>query len=151
MSSAAATLPTDSRRDFLLTMAKAAIVNGRLSAASAAAAEALRGAPPNSLEEARARLYLSTARIFTDSYDVALAALQSIAGSKLDRSDAALLAAVRSAAAQLRMVPSAGAIQAQGASPEEAKANETALRIGQAEAALKRTANIAAESAGAPP
>ena len=30
LSSAAATLPTDSRRDFLLTMAKAAIVNGRL-------------------------------------------------------------------------------------------------------------------------
>ena len=56
LSSAAATLPANSRRDFLLTMAKAAIVNRRLNAASAAAAEALRGAPPNSLEEARAPL-----------------------------------------------------------------------------------------------
>ena len=43
-SRAASALAADRRLDFLLTLARAAIVNGRFKAASAAAAEALRGA-----------------------------------------------------------------------------------------------------------
>ena len=46
LSGAAASLPPDGRRDFLLTLAKAAIVNARFEAAAAAAAEVIKSAPP---------------------------------------------------------------------------------------------------------
>jgi chemotaxis protein MotC len=92
-STAATALPTEGRLDFLLTLAKASIVNGRFKAASAAATEASLSASPNSQEEARSRLYVNAARIFSDSYDSALANLQGLANARLDRSDMALLAA----------------------------------------------------------
>ncbi len=140
LSAAAASLPPDGRRDFLLTLAKAAIVNARFDAASAAAAEALQGVAPDSVDETRGRLYLDAARLLSDGYDAARADLQAIAAAKFDRSDAGLLASVRSVAAQMRTAPSAGAIEAQGAEPSEsAKAVGPAQTIGLAEAALKRT------------
>lgn len=149
-SRAASALPADGRLDFLLTLAKAAIVNGRFAATSAAASEALRSAPPNSSEEARARLYLNAARIFSDSYDSALANLQRLASAKLDHSDAALLAAFRDAAAQFHLAPSPAAVEAQAASAGGAKAGGPALTIRDAEAALERTASVAAAAGGAP-
>ncbi len=79
LSGAAASLPPDGRRDFLLTLAKAAIVNARFDAASAAAAEALKSASPDSVDEARARLYLDAGRLISDGYDAARADLQAIA------------------------------------------------------------------------
>ena len=123
-----------------MTLAKAAIVNARFDAASAAAAEALQGVAPDSVDETRGRLYLDAARLLSDGYDAARADLQAIAAAKLDRSDAGLLASVRSVAAQMRTAPSAGAIEAQGAEPSESeKAVGPAQTIGLAEAALKRT------------
>ncbi len=148
-SDAAAALPPDGRREFLLTLARAAIVNGRFDAAAAAATEVLRGAPPNGSDEARARLYLSAGRIFSDAYDSALADLQGVAAVRLDRSDAALLTTVRSVAAQLRKTPSSGAVEAQGAASEDEKPEGAAPTIGEAEAALKRTASVAAGEGGA--
>lgn len=138
-STAATPLPSEGRLDFLLTLAKASVVNGRFKSASAAASEAQRSAPPNSQEEARSRLYLNAARIFSDGYDSALANLQGLADSKLDRSDVALLAAFRDAAAQFRLAPSPAAIEAQAASGGEGK-DGAALTIRDAEAALGRTA-----------
>lgn len=143
-SRAASALAADRRLDFLLTLSRAAIVNGRFKAASAAAAEALRGAPSNSRDEARAQLYLNAVQLFSDGHDPALANLQGLASSRLDRSDAVLLAAFRAAAAQFRLAPSPAAVEAQGTSAADVKAGGAALTIRDAEAALERTANLAA-------
>ncbi|MBV8103079.1 MAG: hypothetical protein JO223_00335 [Hyphomicrobiales bacterium] len=144
LSAAAASLAPDARRDFLLTLAKAAIVNARFDAASAAAGEVLKSAPRESADEARARLYLDAGRLLSDGYDAARADLQAIAAAKLDRSDAGLLASVRAVAAQLRAAPSAGAVEAQGDRPTEGgKAGGPTETIGLAEAALKRTEHAA--------
>ena len=135
-----------------MTLAKAAIVNARFDAASAAAAEALKSVTPDSVDEARGRLYLNAARLLSDGYDAARADLQALAAAKLDRTDAGLLASVRSVASQMRTAPSAGAIEAQGAAPNAGEnAVGPAQTIGLAEAALKRTERAAdASQEGAP-
>jgi chemotaxis protein MotC len=144
LSAAAATLPPDGRRDFLLTLAKTAIVNARFDAASAAADEVLRGAAPGSPDEGRARLYLDAGRLLTDGYDAARADLQAIGPAKLDQSDASLLASFRSVAMQLRTAPSAAAVEAQGEAFGEGQKLGADQTIGRAEEALKRTERIAA-------
>jgi chemotaxis protein MotC len=150
LSAAAASLTPDTRRDFLLTLAKAAIVNARFDAASAAAAEVLKSVSPDSVDEARGRLYLDAGRLLSDGYDAARADLQTIAAAKLDRSDAGLLASVRAVAAQLRSAPSAGAVEA--CQPTEGeKAGGPTDTIGLAEAALKRTEHVANTSQGGAP
>ena len=78
-SRAASALAAGDRLEFLLTLARTAIVNGRFDAASAAAADALRAAPANSPEQARARLYQNAARIFLDGSGSALADLNAFA------------------------------------------------------------------------
>ena len=151
LSSSTTTLAPDNRRDFLLTLAKTAVVNARFAAASAAASEALRGARPASPEEARARLYLDAGRIYSDGYDAALADLQGLAAAKFDRSDAGLLASVRSVAGALRIAPNAGAVEAQNAAFVEGageKAGGPALTIERATDALKRTSRLAGASEG---
>jgi chemotaxis protein MotC len=138
---AAANLSVDDKRAFLLALAKATIVNGRFEAAAAAAAEALRGARPDSAEEARSRLYIAAVRILSDGYEAALADLKSLAPGRLDRSDAALLASVRSVASQLRLTPSASAVEAQA--PSNAGADGPQSTIGLAGETLKRTDKLA--------
>ena len=137
-------LSAEGRLDFQLTLARAAIVNGRFKAAFAAATEALRGARPNSSDETRARLYLNAVQIFSDGHDSALANLQGMSSSTLDRSDAALLAAFRAAAAQFKLTASPGAMEAQAASGRDETGGGAALTIRDAEAALERTAGLAA-------
>ena len=143
LSDATASLPADARRQFLLTLAKAGIVNARFDAARAAAAEVLRSVAADNQDEARARLYLDAGRLFSDGYDAARADLREIAAAKLDRSDAGLLASARSVAAQLRIAPSAGAMEAQGEVAGEGKKEGADQTIQQAEEALKRTDDIA--------
>ncbi len=138
LSDAAAGLPADARRDFLLALARAAALNGRFDAAAAAADEVLRSAAPGSAEEARARLYLGAGRIFSDRYDAAVEDLRAIAPSRLDRSDAALLSAARGVAAQLRAPPAEGSATADGA------AEARTATISRAEEALRRTESLAA-------
>jgi chemotaxis protein MotC len=150
LSQATVALPDGGRRDFLLTLAKAALISGRFDAASAASSEVLHSAPANSSDEARARLYQAAGRVSSGGPDAALADLQGVANSKLERSDATLLGAVREAAAQFRLAPSAGAVEAQAATMDDEKAGAAAPTIRQAEAALKRTASIAAAPESAP-
>jgi chemotaxis protein MotC len=145
LASATASLPPDGRRDFLLALAKSAALYARFGAAAAAATEALRGLPPDSPDAARARLYLAAGQIFSDGYDAAAADLQALAASKLDRTDAYLLAAVRKVAAELRVAPAASAVDSQGApSADSGKENAVgpALTIERAQDALKRTSNL---------
>jgi hypothetical protein len=145
LASATASLPPDGRRDFLLALAKSAALYARFGAAAAAATEALRGLPPDSPDAARARLYLAAGQIFSDGYDAAAADLQALAASKLDRTDAYLLAAVRKVAAELRVAPAASAVDSQGApSADSGKENAVgaALTIERAQDALKRTSDL---------
>jgi chemotaxis protein MotC len=154
LSRAVAALPPDGRRDFLLTLAKSAVVNGRFDAAAAAATEALEGAGADSPEAMRARLYLAASRMFSDAYDAAAADLRTIAVAKLDRADADLLAAVRRVASELRIVPETGFVSSSGASLDDGdkgKAGGPALTIERARDALERTAGLAhVEGGGAP-
>ena len=145
LSQAVAALPPDVRRDFLLTLAKRAVVDGRFAAAAAAATEALEGAGADSPEAMRARLYLAASRMFSDAYDAAAADLRTIAASKLDRADADLLAAVRRVASELRIVPETGFVNSSGASLDDGgkdKASGPALTIERARDALERTAGL---------
>ena len=142
LSDASRALAPDSRRDFLLGLARAATIRARFGAAEAAAEDALGGAAPGSPEEARARLYLAAGRIFTADPETARADLEAIDSAPLDRSDAALLAAARSVAAQLRIAPSPGAIEAQAEAIAKDKSGAGAT-IATAEGALQRTVALA--------
>jgi chemotaxis protein MotC len=143
-----AALAPDARRGFLLGLARAAILNGRFEVASMAATAALDGVPPDTVEEARGKLYEAMARILTPNYDAALAELQSVAQTRLDRHDQELLAAARGVAAFLREPPASSAepppaadvAAMASANPNDAVAQTIVL----AEAALGRTAPLAA-------
>jgi chemotaxis protein MotC len=154
LSRAVAALPTDGRRDFLLTLAKSAVVDGRFDAAASAATEALEAAGADSPEAMRARLYLAASRMFSDAYDAAAADLRTIAASKLDRADASLLAAVRRVASELRIAPETAFVSSSGVSLDDGdkgKAMGPALTIERARDALERTAGLAhVEGGGAP-
>ena len=154
LSSATGTLSPDGRQDFLLTLAKSAVVYARFDAAAGAATEALRGARADTSDAARARLYLAASQIFSDGYDAAAADLQSLAASKLDRTDANLLAAARRVAAELRIAPDAAVVNAQERSPgdgDKDKADGPALTIERAQDALKRTSALAPMHEGGAP
>ena len=146
-----AALAPEARRGFLLGLARAANLSGRFDVAGTAAAAALDGVPPDSVEEARGKLYEAMARILTPDYDAGLAELQSVAQARLDRHDQELLAAARGVAAYLREPPassaeppSADAAAMAGANPNDAAAQTIVL----AEAALDRTAPLAAAPKG---
>jgi len=143
-----AALAPEARRGFLLGFARAAIMSGRFDVAAMAAAAALDRVPPDSVEEARGKLYEATARILTPDYDAGLAELQSVAQARLDRRDQELLAAARGVAAFLREPPAASAPPAlAGDTAAMASANPKdgiAQTIVLAEAALSRTAPLAA-------
>ena len=154
LSRAVEALPPGGRRDFLLTLARRAVVDGRFAAGAAAAAEALKGAEADSQEGARARLYLAASRMFSDAYDAAAADLRTIAASKLDRADVSLLAAVRRVAFELRIVPETGFVSSSGASLDYAdkdKAKGPALTIDRARDALERTAGLLNVGGGGKP
>jgi chemotaxis protein MotC len=149
LSEAAAHLPAGGRRGFLLTLARAAALNARFDAAAAAAGEALRTATPDGAEDARGRLYLAAGQIFSEDYDTAIADLTRIDASRLDRSDAALLATVRNVAAQLRAPPAAGAAPTQPDASGD-KADSEPSTIAKGEDALRRTGSLVAAAGGAP-
>ncbi len=135
-------LSAQGRVDFLLTLARTAVVNGRFKTAVAAAADGSRGGSMNSRDEARARLYLNAAQMFSDGHESASANLQGLSSSMLDRSDAVLLAAFRAAGAQFRSTPSPSAVEAQADFASDVKAGGAALTIRDAVAALQRTESL---------
>ena len=151
LSAAAARLPAEGQRDFLLTLAHAATVGGRFDAAASAASEVLRRAAPGSVEEARGRLYLDAGRIFSDgAYDTALTDLRQISVAKLDRSDVALRAAALGVAAQLRVTPDAAAVLSQAPADGGAGKDGEPSTIRSAEEALRRTESLVATGGPAP-
>jgi chemotaxis protein MotC len=155
MSGAVAALPPDGRREFLLTLAKSAVISAKFVAAGAAATEALEGSRADSPEAMRARLYLAASRLFSDAYDAAIADLQTLSESKLDRTDLSLLAAARRAAAELRIAPDLSVFNTQNAAalpdPDKDKPSGPALTIARAQEALQRTAGLARLQNGGSP
>jgi chemotaxis protein MotC len=155
LSIAVASVPSDVRREFLLTLAKSGLVSAKFAAAAAAATEALESSKAESPEAMRARLYLAASRLFSGAYDAAIADLRTLPTSKLDRADAHLLAAARRAAAELRISPDVAVLNSQDpAAPGDVEMNEPrgpALTIAQAQAALTRTAGLAQMQIGASP
>ena len=146
-----AALAPETRRGFLLGLARAAMLSGRFEVAAAAAAAALVGVAPDSADEARGKLYEAMARILTPDYDAAVAELQSVAAAKLDRHDQELLAAARGVAAFLRQAPAGSAEPppADAAAMASANPNDVvAQTIVLAEAALGRTAQLAVAPKG---
>jgi chemotaxis protein MotC len=154
LSSALAGLPPDGRRDFLLTLARAGLVSARFAAAAAAATEALESSQADSPEAMRARLYLAASRLFSDAYDPATADLRALSAAKLDRADMSLLAAARRVAAELRIAPDVGVVNAQDpAAPGDGDKDRPvgpALTIAQAQDALQRTSGLAPNQKGGP-
>jgi chemotaxis protein MotC len=155
LSSAVAALPPDSRREFLLDLAKSGVISARFVAAASAATEALEGSKADSPEAMRARLYLAASRLFSDAYDAAIADLKTLSASELDRTDASLLTAARKVAAELRIVPDLNVFNRQNAAalPDDNKDKPSgpALTIAQAQEALQRTSSLAPTESGGPP
>ena len=142
-----AALTPESRRGFLLGLARAANLGGRFDVGATAARAALEIAPPDSVEEARGRLYEAMARILTPEYDAGLAELQSVAQAKLDRRDLELLLAARGVASYLRQSPVDGGAPAPPDAAAAASSNpndQIAKTILVAEATLDRTAALVA-------
>ncbi len=139
-----ASLAPDIRLGFLLTIARAETLNGAFAVAGAASGEALRQTPSDSVDEARGRLYQAAARILTPEYDDGVAELHSVAPSKLDRGDRALLGAVRGVADFLRAPPTdVGLERERTAPPPQVEGDEAAATIARAEAAISRAAALA--------
>jgi chemotaxis protein MotC len=155
LSSAVSALPPDSRREFLLNLAKSGVVSARFAAAASAATEALESSKADSPEAMRARLYLATSRLFSDAYDAAIADLKTLSASKLDRTDASLLTAARKVAAELRVAPDLNVFNTQNAAAlpdaNKDKPSGSALTIAQAQEALQRTSSFAPTESGGPP
>ena len=142
-----AALAPDTRRGFLLGLARAATLSGRFQVATTAADAALDGVAPDGVEEARGKLYEAMARILTPDYDAGLAELQSVAQARLDRHDQELLAAARGVAAFIHEppAPSAEPPPTDAAAIARADPNDAAAQtIVLAEAALGRTAPLVA-------
>jgi chemotaxis protein MotC len=95
-------LGEDDRRGLFLTIARAALVSGKIAMADVAASRALTLAQADSSDEARGRLYQAAARTLTDQYESGVAQLQAIDSRKLPRRDAALLVAARTVARRVR-------------------------------------------------
>lgn len=146
IANAIASLPPDGRRAFLLNLARSGIVNARFGVAASAATEALESSETDSPEAMRARLYLAAGKLFSDGYDAAIADLRTLSESKLGRSDASLLNAVRRVAAQLRVLPDLNVFNTENAvalpDANTGKPSGPALTIAQAKDALQRTSSL---------
>jgi chemotaxis protein MotC len=100
----------EQRRAFLLSVARASIVAGRLDLAGPAAADGLAESPRGSPDEARGQMYVAASRISTESYETGVAELKAVDRARLSSADQNLLAAISSAAAHLRDTPSDSAL-----------------------------------------
>lgn len=96
----------DTRRGFLLTIARDQTVSGKYEVAGEAARDALAEHPPVAADEARARLYLAAAQVLGDDYAAGLARLKAIDKTNLPAADQPLLAAVLFVATHLLDTPS---------------------------------------------
>lgn len=136
-------LSSDDRRALFLTIARAALVSGKIAMADVAASKALTLTQTESGDEARGKLYQAAARTFTDQYESGLAQLQAIDSKKLPKRDVALLAAARTVARRVREKTPAPAATA----PIMATDDPAVATIHLAEAALLKSQQPSSEGA----
>jgi len=137
------TLSGDDRRAFFLTIARTALVGGKIPMTDVAATKALSLAQADSGDEARGRLYQAAARSLTDQYESGLAQLQAIDAKKLSKRDAALLAAARNVARRIREKP----LTPSATPPAMAADDPAVVTIQLAEAALAKSQHPTSEVA----
>jgi chemotaxis protein MotC len=100
-----ASLTLENRLGLFLTVARGALLNGKVVVAQAASARALLLARPDSVDQAQARLYQAAAQTLTDHYDLGVAELLEIDPKKLPAHDQALLGVAKEMTSHLRDVP----------------------------------------------
>ena len=137
-------LRREDRRALFLTIARAALVNGKIAMTDVASDAALELAEPDSADEARGKLYRGAVRTLTDEYDAGVAQLQAIDPGKLPKRDAALLTAARTVAKHIReKLIAAGA--SEPAPAAGAKGDSASATIRLAEAALAQSQQLPSE------
>jgi chemotaxis protein MotC len=143
-----ANLGRDDRRGLFLTIARTALVSGKIAMADVAASKALTLAAADSADAARGRLYQAAGRTLTDQYESGVAELQAIDPKKLPKRDAALLAAARTVAMRVREATNAASAAAAPTAAPNQPDDSASATIHLAEAALLRAQSV--QSAGAP-
>jgi chemotaxis protein MotC len=93
------------RREVYLTIAREALVKGKMELARFAATNALQLTTDDGAEKERARLYEGAALIVTQEFDKGVETLSAVERSKLGGSEVALLDAALSVAGQMRRLP----------------------------------------------
>ncbi len=132
-------LGRDERRGLFLTIARAALVNGKIAIADIAASKALTLAETDSADEARGRLYQAAGRTLTDQYDAGAAQLEAVDPKKLSKQDMALLAAARTVARRIRAATTTVSATAAPATVPGEPVDSASAAIGLAEAALLKS------------
>ncbi len=140
----AASLPVDARRGFYLAISRAALVDGKVAVAEAAARLSLAQPYGDRIEDARGKFYGAAARVLGDGYEQSLAELNAIDAKQLPKPDVALLAAARDVASRLRSPPPPDESPASPAAGGTAKNDEGVMAtIHLAETALARSDRLA--------
>jgi chemotaxis protein MotC len=142
--SLAAELPAAQKHLLFLAAARSALLGGHTNAAQYFSREALKEAPLDSHEQARAQFYQAAARILLEDDPGASSDLQAVPRAQLDQKDLNLLAAVRRVAAALHAEAPQAVIARQEAN--EGRGNGLGERaIAAAEATILRAYAIGKE------
>lgn len=115
--------PTDAR-DVYLSLAREALIRGKVELAQFAADRVARMVEETSVEGRRARLYRAAALVVTNGFELAVSALEAMDRAEFAEEDAELFDAARSAAAEMRRLP---AQPAPDQAPGEAAATPPAV------------------------
>jgi chemotaxis protein MotC len=99
--------PTE-RRDIYLTVAKEALLKGKVEMAKFAASHAASLAKPGSAEQARSQVFEAAALVVTDQLETGVDMLSGVDRSRLDEPEAALIDAALAVAVQVRRDPVPG-------------------------------------------
>jgi chemotaxis protein MotC len=127
--------PAD-RADVQLTIAREALLKGKVELARIAATSALRFLEQAGPERLRAQLYEAAALVVTADFDKAVASVESMETARLGGEEAELLAAVLAVAAEVRRSPPLGG------APGEAATEDIAATFKVAGAAREAIARI---------
>jgi chemotaxis protein MotC len=100
-----AALDPDDRRDVYLTIAREAVLGGKVELARSAAASAVRLFPEGSAERLRAQLYEAAALVVTEAFPRAVSTLEAVDTARLQTEDAELLDAAAEVAGKVRRLP----------------------------------------------
>lgn len=131
--------PTDAR-DVYLSLAREAVIKGKVELAKFATDRAARLVDETSAEGRRTRLYRAAALVVTDGFDLAVSALEAMDRTEFADEDAALFDAARSVAAEVRRLPAqpASGQAPDGTTPPAEVVQAARRKIARAEEVIKK-------------